>query len=68
MNRIIKKGLEKCKEKASQELMTSGTPTNLYLQNTDKEKGHRTRKSHMDHSECYRKWKIKIQCGEDPLQ
>ena len=48
--------------------MTLGTPTNSYLQNTDKEKGHPTRKSHMDHSECYRKWKIKIQCGEDPLQ
>lgn len=44
------------------------TPTVSYLQNTDKQKGHRARKSHMDHSECYWKWKIKIQCGEDPLQ
>lgn len=46
--------------KKNLKLMTLGNPTNLYLQNTDKEKCHTTRKSHMDHSECYWKWKIKI--------
>ena len=37
---MIREGKEKDKEKASLKLMTLGTPTNSYLQNTDKEKGH----------------------------
>jgi hypothetical protein len=54
--------------KASLKLVIRQTQTDTYLQNTDKDKCNSTRKSHMNHSECYWKWKIKIERRQNPLQ
>ncbi|GER36994.1 methionine--tRNA ligase [Striga asiatica] len=40
----------------------------LYLDNANKEECHRTRKSHVYHGKCYRKWKVEVLRRKNPLQ
>ena len=44
------------------------TGSYAYLENTDEKERNHTRKSHMNHSEGYRIWKIEVLCRENPLQ
>jgi hypothetical protein len=39
-----------------------------YLKNSDKEERHDSRKCHMDHCKCNRKWKFEVLWRQDPLQ